>query len=30
LAGWMLADRLDVRVGLQLHKLLWPTETRGV
>ncbi len=30
LVGWALADRLDVRVGLQLHKLIWPPETRGV
>lgn len=30
LAGWILADRLDVRLGLQLHKLIWPPETRGV
>lgn len=30
LAGWVLEDRLDVRVGLQLHKLIWPPETRGV
>ena len=29
LAGWVLADRLDVRVQLQLHKLLWPHEERG-
>jgi 7-carboxy-7-deazaguanine synthase len=30
LAGWVLADRLDVRVGLQLHKILWPHAVRGV
>ncbi|MCK4342996.1 MAG: radical SAM protein [Phycisphaerae bacterium] len=30
LATWILADRLDVRVGLQLHKLIWPPNTRGV
>jgi 7-carboxy-7-deazaguanine synthase len=30
LAGWVLADRLPVRVQLQLHKLLWPAATRGV
>ena len=23
LAEWILADRLDVRMQLQLHKLLW-------
>jgi len=30
LARWILDDRLDVRLGLQLHKLIWPAETRGV
>ncbi len=30
LAAWILADRLDVRIGLQLHKLIWPSESRGV
>lgn len=30
LAKWMLEDRLDVRVGLQLHKLIWPAARRGV
>lgn len=30
LAQWVLADRLAVRVGLQLHKLIWPGVTRGV
>ncbi len=30
LVRWVLADRLDVRIGLQLHKLIWPPETRGV
>jgi 7-carboxy-7-deazaguanine synthase len=30
LAAWMLADRLPVRLGLQLHKLLWGGRTRGV
>lgn len=30
LAGWVLADRLPVRVGLQLHKLIWPHVERGV
>jgi 7-carboxy-7-deazaguanine synthase len=30
LAAWVLDDRLDVRLGLQLHKLLWPAVTRGV
>ena len=30
LAGWILEDRLDVRLGLQLHKIIWPARTRGV
>ena len=30
LTEWVLADRLDVRVGLQLHKLIWAPDTRGV
>lgn len=30
LAGWVLRDRLPVRVQLQLHKLLWGAEARGV
>ncbi len=30
LAGWILADRLPVRLQLQLHKLLWGFDTRGV
>lgn len=30
LAAWILRDRLPVRLGLQLHKLLWGAETRGV
>lgn len=30
LAAWMLADRLDARLQLQLHKVLWPGEERGV
>ncbi len=29
LAAWILADRLPVRLGLQLHKLLWPAAARG-
>ncbi len=29
LAEWILEDGLDVRLGLQLHKIIWPTETRG-
>ncbi len=30
LAGWILADRLPVRLSLQLHKLVWGPEARGV
>jgi 7-carboxy-7-deazaguanine synthase len=30
LAAWVLADRLQVRVQLQLHKLLWGPAARGV
>ncbi len=30
LADWILADRLPVRLHLQLHKLIWPPEIRGV
>jgi len=30
LAGWILADRLPVRLQVQLHKYLWGAETRGV
>ena len=30
LAEWILADGLEVRVQLQLHKLIWTPETRGV
>lgn len=30
LARWLVEDRLQVRMQLQLHKLLWPPETRGV
>jgi 7-carboxy-7-deazaguanine synthase len=30
LAGWVLADKLPVRVQLQLHKFIWAPETRGV
>lgn len=29
LAEWILADRLDVRLGMQLHKIIWPKEDRG-
>ncbi len=30
LAEWILADGLRVRLGLQLHKILWPDKDRGV
>ena len=30
LAAWVLADRLPVRVQLQLHKFIWGADTRGV
>jgi 7-carboxy-7-deazaguanine synthase len=30
LATWILADRLPVRFGVQLHKHIWSPETRGV
>lgn len=30
LAGWILSDRLNVRMQLQLHKYIWPPEMRGV
>lgn len=30
LARWILQDRLDVRLQLQLHKLIWGPEQRGV
>ena len=30
LAEWLLADRLPVRLQIQLHKHLWGAETRGV
>ena len=30
LSEWVLADRLPVRVQLQLHKYIWAPDTRGV
>ncbi|MGH9382708.1 MAG: radical SAM protein [Vicinamibacterales bacterium] len=30
LAEWVLADRLPVRVQLQVHKYIWSADTRGV
>lgn len=30
LAEWIVADRLSVRFGIQLHKIIWDSEERGV
>ena len=30
LAEWVLADRLRVRLGLQLHRMIWPDADGGV
>ncbi len=30
LAEWILADRLPVRLQMQLHKMIWDPEARGV
>jgi 7-carboxy-7-deazaguanine synthase len=30
LAEWILKDRLNVRLQLQIHKLIWPPDMRGV
>ena len=30
LAAWILADRLPVRLQLQMHKILWPGVPRGI
>jgi 7-carboxy-7-deazaguanine synthase len=30
LAGWVLDSHLDLRLSLQLHKLLWPDRDQGV
>jgi 7-carboxy-7-deazaguanine synthase len=30
LASWILQDHLAVRLNLQLHKILWPSDRRGV
>jgi 7-carboxy-7-deazaguanine synthase len=29
LAEWILEDRLEVRMQVQLHRILWPERTRG-
>ncbi|MGM0443885.1 MAG: radical SAM protein [Fibrobacterota bacterium] len=30
LAEWIIADRLPVRMGLQMHKVIWDSQKRGV
>jgi 7-carboxy-7-deazaguanine synthase len=30
LAEWVLADRLPARLQMQVHKLIWAPDTRGV
>ena len=30
LVAWVLADGLDVRVQLQLHKYIWGADAQGV
>lgn len=30
IAAWILEDRLDVRLQLQLHKFIWPPDCKGV
>ena len=30
IAGWILKDGLDVRLQLQLHKIIWPDKASGV
>lgn len=30
LAGWLLAARLQFRLQIQLHKVIWPEQQRGV
>jgi 7-carboxy-7-deazaguanine synthase len=30
LVDWVLEDALDVRVQLQLHKLVWGADAKGV
>jgi 7-carboxy-7-deazaguanine synthase len=30
LSEWVLADRLPARLQVQLHKYIWPADTRGV
>ena len=30
LTEWILQDKLNVRLGLQMHKFIWPPATKGV
>lgn len=30
LASWILSDRLEARLSVQLHKIIWDSEQRGV
>jgi 7-carboxy-7-deazaguanine synthase len=30
LAAWILEDKLEVRLQLQVHKFIWGPDTRGV
>lgn len=30
LAGWIINDKLDVRLSLQMHKIIWDKDRRGV
>jgi 7-carboxy-7-deazaguanine synthase len=30
LAEWILADQMDARMQIQLHKIIWGPETRGI
>ncbi len=30
LASWIIRDNLEVRLNLQLHKIIWPKKNRGV
>ena len=30
IAGWIINDRLDVRLSLQMHKIIWDKDKRGV
>lgn len=30
LTEWVIEDRLDVRIGIQIHKVIWDKDTQGV